>query len=221
MSDVVARHLQRGGERVFTPEMFGARGDGRTDDSAAMAALSRAVSQAGGGTIVFRRTTYLVGAQSSSGPRERNYAFEPARLLEFEGCRGPLVIRGNGARMRCADGLRYGVFDGRGNPLERPMPYIGPGLATPYRYMIRIADCTGPVEDRRPRAGRQCRRAADRRPIWRHRLADPGDRSRPGQQSRRRAGPQRPHPSPWPGRGADRRRRPAWDAPPGRGARGT
>ena len=26
------------------------------------------------------------------------------------------------------------------------MPYLGPGLATPYRYMLRIADCTGPVE---------------------------------------------------------------------------
>jgi len=144
--DIVLAMLQRGGERMFTPEMFGARGDGRTNDSAAMARLSEAVSANGGGTVVFRRATYLVGAQSASGPRERNYAFEPARLLEFTGCRRPLVIRGSGARIRCADGLRYGVFDERGNPMRRPMPYLGPGIATPYRYMIRIADCTGPIE---------------------------------------------------------------------------
>ena len=40
--DIVLAMLQWGGERVFTPEMFGARGDGRTNDSAAMARLSQA-----------------------------------------------------------------------------------------------------------------------------------------------------------------------------------
>ena len=144
--DIVLAALQRGGGRTFTPEEFGARGDGRTNDSRALAELAQAVNRNGGGTIVFRRTTYLVGAQSASGPREPNYAYEPAKLLEFRGCRAALVIRGNGARLKCADGLRYGVFDGRGNAMRRPMPYLGPGIATPYRYMIRIADCTGPIE---------------------------------------------------------------------------
>jgi hypothetical protein len=31
------------------------------------------------------------------------YAFEPAPLLVFERCRRPLVLRGNGAILKCAD----------------------------------------------------------------------------------------------------------------------
>lgn len=138
--------LQPAQEPVFTPEMFGARGDGRTNDSRAMVALAAAVNRNGGGTVNFRRTTYVVGAQVPAGRDDAPYTFDPVPLLEFERCRRPLIIRGNGARLKCADGLRYGVFDARGRPLTPPMPYIGPGLATPYRYMIRIAGCTGPVE---------------------------------------------------------------------------
>ena len=83
--DIVLAMLQRGGERTFTPEMFGARGDGRTNDSAAMARVSEAVSANGGGTVVFRRATYLVGAQSASGPR----------IGSGRRCRGSLAGGGN------------------------------------------------------------------------------------------------------------------------------
>jgi hypothetical protein len=68
------------------------------------------------------------------------------KLLEFQGCDQPLRIIGNGARLKSVEGLRYGVFGADGKPIKRPMPYSGPGLATPYRYMIRIAECSGPVE---------------------------------------------------------------------------
>ena len=138
--------VQAPDDRVFTPEMFGARGDGRTNDSRAMAALAAAVNRNGGGTIVFRPATYIVGEQRPAGRDDAPYTFDPLPLLEIEGCRQPLIVRGNGARLKCADGLRYGVFDARGRPLAPPMPYIGPGLATPYRYLIRVAGCTGPVE---------------------------------------------------------------------------
>jgi hypothetical protein len=58
------------------------------------------------------------------------------------------VIRGNGARLRCAPGLRYGTFDpASGAPTQHPMPYFGRGeLATPYRAMIQAKGCSGPVE---------------------------------------------------------------------------
>jgi hypothetical protein len=135
------------GERVFTPEMFGARGDGVTNDSRALAALAAAVNAQGGGIVEFRRATYLVGEQQPAVRSDAPYAFEPAPLLVFEHCRRPLVLRGNGATLKCADGLRYGVFDPRsGRPLEPPMPYVGPGLATPYYDMIRIESCSSPVE---------------------------------------------------------------------------
>lgn len=131
---------------LFTPEMFGAMGDGVTDDSAAMAALASAVNQNGGGTVKFRRTTYKVGAQVRAAQDDAFYLFEPAKLLEFSGCRNALKIVGNGARLKCAEGLRYGVFAADGTPARHAAPYLGPGLATPYSYMIRIADCTGAVE---------------------------------------------------------------------------
>lgn len=132
--------------RLFTPEMFGAKGDGVTNDSAAMAALAAAVNANGGGTVKFRRTTYKVGAQVRAAQDDASYLFEPVRLLEFSGCRTALKIVGNGARLKCAEGLRYGVFNADGTLARHAAPYLGPGLATPYRYMIRIADCTGAVE---------------------------------------------------------------------------
>jgi hypothetical protein len=130
---------------TFTPENFGAKGDGVTNDSAAMAAMAAAVNANGGGVVRFRRTTYKVGGQTPTGSQE-GYAFEPAELLEFSGCSKPLIIEGNGARLKSEEGLRYGIFDPDGTARKHPMPYVGPGAATPYRFMLRISDCTGPVE---------------------------------------------------------------------------
>ena len=136
----------RAAASAFTPEMFGAKGDGVTNDSKAMAALAAAVNANGGGIVEFRRKTYLVGGQSPAPDPKAFYLFEPLPLLEFKGCGSPLVIRGNGVRLKCADGLRYGVFTREGEPLKHPMPYIGPGLATPYRVMVAVEKCTGRVE---------------------------------------------------------------------------
>lgn len=133
----------RAAERTFTPEDFGAKGDGKTDDSAAMARLSSAVSLYGGGTVVFRKTTYLVGRQGLA--LKGRYLFPPTDLLKFAKCSGPLVLQGNGARLKAAAGLRYGVFDDRGNVRHTQMPYLGDGLASPYVAMIEVSDCTGPV----------------------------------------------------------------------------
>jgi hypothetical protein len=132
---------------AVTPEQFGARGDGVTDDSAAFAALAAHVNAQGGGEVVLRRTTYRVGRQGGYERRTR-YAFEPAPLLEFSGCSRTLTIRGNGAVIRCAPGLRYGTFDRRtGEPLFHPMPHRGwDQLAAPYRWMIKVEGCTAPVE---------------------------------------------------------------------------
>lgn len=130
------------GTRVFTPEEFGAKGDGCTNDSLALARLAAAVNLFGGGTVVFRRTTYLVGAQ---GLGTGSYLFPPRDLLAFKGCRLPLELRGNAARLLCEPGLRYGVFDADARPIQHPMPYLGPGLATPYTAMVSVENCTGAV----------------------------------------------------------------------------
>jgi hypothetical protein len=138
--------LQQPG-RIFTPEMFGAKGDGVTNDTRALAALAAAVNINGGGIVEFRRTTYIVGEQFQSGRAGAFYSFAPAKILEFAGCRKPVIIRGNDARLRCADGLRYGTFDPvTGRPTRNPMPFAGSQVATPYNCMLQVKNCSGPIE---------------------------------------------------------------------------
>ena len=132
--------------RVFSPEEFGARGDGRTNDTAAFARMAQAVNRAGGGRIVLRRTVYLVGEQHP-GLQLDPFAFAPRPILRLSGCVRGVSIEGNGATLRCAAGLRYGTFDrATGRAIELPMPNTRPGpLATPYDYMVLVEQCRGPV----------------------------------------------------------------------------
>jgi len=131
---------------TLTPERFGAAGDGRTNDTLAFERLTSFVNRQGGGVIVLRPTTYMVGLQSYD--RKSGYAYAPASIMDFRGCSGALVIQGNGARLRAANGLRYGTFDPQtGLPTQHPMPYYGSGeLSCPYFAMISVAGCAGPVE---------------------------------------------------------------------------
>ncbi|MEA3002015.1 MAG: hypothetical protein QOH81_803 [Sphingomonadales bacterium] len=134
-------------EGSLTPEMFGARGDGVTNDSAAFAALSAAITRRGGGVIALRRKVYVVGAQRHDPTGSNGYAFAPESLLRFVGLPGPLTILGNGATLRCQSGLRYGTFvPATGAPSRHAMPYLNPReRATPYEYMIYAERCVGAV----------------------------------------------------------------------------
>ena len=133
---------------ALTPEQFGAKGDGRTNDSAAFAALAAEVNRRGGGTVQLRRAVYIVGRQVQAFGSRASYAFEPAKIMEFVGLTGPLTIRGNGATLRCARGLRYGTFHPvSGAKTSHQMPHTAPGeLSTPYRWMILVKDCRGAVD---------------------------------------------------------------------------
>lgn len=77
----------------FTPEMFGARGDGRTDDYAALRRLAAAVNAAGGGAIRFQagRNYFIDQIQITGGPEQNDVSH-----IAFNGCRG-LTIDLNGA----------------------------------------------------------------------------------------------------------------------------
>ena len=103
------RALARPGDEL-RPEQFGAKGDGRSDDTPAFQAMGRAVSERGGGTIVLRpRATYRLGRQTASRDGS-TFAFSPQPTLPIDGVNG-LVIQGNGAILKLNDGLRYGAFD--------------------------------------------------------------------------------------------------------------
>jgi hypothetical protein len=78
---------------IFTPEMFGARGDGMTDDYDALKRLAAAVNRAGGGNVRFGRGRhYLIDRIQIWGGPQRN---ELTNIL-FNRCRG-LTIDLNGA----------------------------------------------------------------------------------------------------------------------------
>lgn len=130
--------------RSFRPEDFGAKGDGRTNDTLAFAAMSQAVQRAGGGTIVLARKTYRVGLQRPGNGRD--YAFEPADVIRLAGLSGPLEIAGNGAVLRSAPGLRFGAYERTGALSRRPMPNVDRATqATPYVAMVWVENCRGPV----------------------------------------------------------------------------
>jgi hypothetical protein len=129
----------------LTPEDFGAVGDGKTNDTHAFAKLSDEVNRRGGATISLRSgRTYIVGAQSRVG----EYGWNGATILELHQLTGPLTIVGNGARLQCQPGLKFGTFDpATGAPSRRPLPNVRVAeLASPYRGMIFVHDCSGPIE---------------------------------------------------------------------------
>jgi hypothetical protein len=134
---------------VVTPEQFGAVGDGVTNDTAAFAKMAAYVNRRKSGQIVLRPTTYIVGQQTNSKQsiKSTGYAFAPAPILTLDGCTGPISIQGNGARLRCADGLRFGTFNpATGQPTYHQLPYLDDGeRASPYQAMILIQNCTGDI----------------------------------------------------------------------------
>jgi Right handed beta helix region len=142
-----SRSKNRQLSNYITPEQFGAVGDGVTNDTDAFAAMAAFVNRHGGGTIALRPTTYIVGKQAPD-PTQSGYYLAPAKIMSFSGCTQALSILGNGARIRCADGLRFGTFDpSTGQPTYHPLPYYGGGeICTPYEVMLRIENCTGGVD---------------------------------------------------------------------------
>ena len=116
---------------------FGASGDGRTNDTAAFAAASKALTQADGGTLVIPPGVYVVGAQRRAG----RVAFSPHPIIAIRGCRRPVVIEGNGARLVAASGLRLGAFNpADGTPFEPPaLPFFDLAYrADAYGGMVEV-----------------------------------------------------------------------------------
>jgi hypothetical protein len=142
----------------LTPELYGALGDGVTDDGPALAAMSAALNALGRGVVDFYPgRTYLVGSQTFNGAVPAEYGggvntFAPTTpypvFLEF--CAGPVVINGNGARIKTLAGKKYGSFNEDGTVGADALPYFGVGtagkkIATPYFAMVHVKGCTGPV----------------------------------------------------------------------------
>lgn len=101
----------------------GAVGDGETNDTAAFQKAAELLQNAGGGTLVIPRGTYLVGRQNHQPGKYPYYQAEP--VFQVKGLKY-LRIEGNRAVIRLASGLRFGSFDkDTGERFDPPqMPFV-------------------------------------------------------------------------------------------------
>lgn len=116
--------------KTCTPEMFGAVGDGVTDDTAALRGLSAVLSATDGGWVECRAgAVYLGGLQTTGGS---NYLTGQALLyangVSFFG------VRGNGATIKFKSGMRFGAFDP-----ATGLPIAGPSILASERADIGYA----------------------------------------------------------------------------------
>jgi uncharacterized protein YjbI with pentapeptide repeats len=90
----------------LTPEQFGARGDGVTDDTDAFLALSSHLNSHDGGIVVLRRgAVYRIGRQHPGGG---NY-LSGLPILFAENV-SHFEVRMNGATLKFRDGMKFGSF---------------------------------------------------------------------------------------------------------------
>lgn len=99
-------------EEIVSPEMFGAKGDGKTNDTTAFQRLSGWINRLGSGHIRYSLgALYSVGRQIFAGATGKAYSWQQEPILAIANCQRPVIIDLNGATMRFADGLRFGSFD--------------------------------------------------------------------------------------------------------------
>lgn len=114
----------------------GARGDGRSDDTAAFQKAARLIQARGGGTLVIPKATYVVGGQKHVEGQTPYY--QTASVFQVEKL-GFLSVKGNGATLRFARGLHFGAFDPQTGQRYGKMPDYDHKYAVPVGAMLDIS----------------------------------------------------------------------------------
>lgn len=153
-SAAVSRTVESKLRETLSPEDFGAVGDGVTNDTDAFGALGAYIQAQGGGTIVLKAgATYIVGKQdflggvAKAGDQVAEYlSYWPHRILYLKNLTKPFIVKGNGAKLKAPNGLKFGAFDKTsGEIINPPMPYYGNEIASPYEAMIGVDGSTSYV----------------------------------------------------------------------------
>lgn len=133
--------------RFVTPEQFGAKGDGITNDTPAFA-LMAAHLVANGGVAEFRAgATYVASDQVARTPTPYHpkYSWQPVDGLVFKNATKPIYLKGNGCKLIPKAGYKYGTFDAAGNPTAHTLPYWASAgendLASPFEALIWFHNC--------------------------------------------------------------------------------
>lgn len=111
---------------VFNVLDYGAVGDGVHNDTDAFLAASDAINKADGGVLYIPHGTYIVGKQTFAGKPGLKYAYKPSNIIYIQNCNKNVIIEGNGAILKAADGLRFGAFDPTTGEVYNPasMPFV-------------------------------------------------------------------------------------------------
>jgi hypothetical protein len=131
-------------EAPLSPDFYGARGDGSTNDTAAFVALAADVNAAGGGNILIPARTYMVGSQTFAGGTGHGYSYQGQGVLQFINCTKPVNIYMHGAKLKYVSGLKFGSFDPTTGASYSPtMPFLNQDYAARIGFCISATTCSG------------------------------------------------------------------------------
>ncbi|HEX8617530.1 MAG TPA: hypothetical protein VF911_08090 [Thermoanaerobaculia bacterium] len=110
---------------------YGCKGDARTNDTACFQKAAKAIRDAGGGTLLIPRGTYIVGEQQFAGATAQGYSYRGVdttgtgyrNIIDIADTTAPVSIVGFGARLQWAQGLKYGFFNPVTGEPEAPSPH--------------------------------------------------------------------------------------------------
>lgn len=103
---VTLQQLQNSG-MALRPEWFGALGNAISLDQPAFTSMTAAATALGYAVIELKPVTYIVGDQTPTSGGFYRKAVDIISVTDLQS----LVIRGNGATLRCQGGMKYGAWD--------------------------------------------------------------------------------------------------------------
>jgi len=113
---------------------FGADPTGATNSTDAFLAASAYINAQDGGKLVIPEGTYIVGKQTFAGATGQGYAYRGSDAIVIQNCTNPVVIEFQGAKLKLADGLKFGSF----NPVTGAA-YYPPSLPfVDYNYQASL-----------------------------------------------------------------------------------
>jgi hypothetical protein len=121
---------------------YGADPTGVANSTAAFQAASAVIQTNDGGKLVIPAGTYTVGSQTFAGAFGQGYSYRGARIINIRNCTNPVVIEFQGAKLKLANGLKFGSFNPVTGAVYNPasMPFTNADYAADVGVFIDIED---------------------------------------------------------------------------------